>query len=534
MSTLAVKTDAKVGSLTLNWPKSSLDLLSTLFVLIVSVVLFSAPLRHSGNLLPYAQDDLYYYLVVARNLAHGLGSTFDGVTPTNGYHPLYLLLLWAVSKGSTSLISIFRFLWFLDVVAAITTFLAVRAIFARAFANRWLTNGFAFIVLWMSCYRFYNQMEVTLVMPLGFFLLLLIDRAPETITARRWAAIGLIASLLILSRLDTGLLVALCGIGVLWQRAYRQTLSPSKIFGFLAGCVPLLLLYLWTNHHFFGVFMPISGAAKQLRTSHGLYLGALRVSLTPGTDIEFFLSFLALCWLALHLRRLTATQRLICAAGLLFPFVHWGINTLLSDWMFWPWYKYSLNFSMAMLCVLIGLAMAHQSSTRLAGPAIFALGALLLSIAHYRPDAMMVDVADGARFTQQFAKGHPGRYAMGDRAGMVGYILDRPMIQTEGLMMDTVFLNHIRTREPLLSVLRAYRADYYVGFEPQNHKRAPGRCFKAVEPAQAGPSSPAMTAMLCDPPVAEFRVPSGRTLIFDLHTIHDGKPATISPSFGPY
>jgi len=38
-------------------------------------------------------DDAYYYFGVARNLASGLGSTFDGINPTNGYHPLWCWLL---------------------------------------------------------------------------------------------------------------------------------------------------------------------------------------------------------------------------------------------------------------------------------------------------------------------------------------------------------------------------------------------------------------------------------------------------------
>lgn len=503
------------------------DNLSAVLAFAVSLALFATPLRHSGNLLPYAQDDLYYYLVVARNLAHGLGSTFDGVTPTNGYHPLYMLLLWAASKRSTSLLFSFQFLWLLDVVAAMGTFLAVRSVFARAFANRWLTNGFAFVVLWMSFYRFYHQMEVTLVLPLGFVLLLLLDCAPAMMTARRWAAVGLIASLVILSRLDAGLLVALCGFGVLLQREYRKTLTVQKIAGFLAGCLPLLIAYFWANAHFFGRLMPISGAAKQTRTGHGFAWMALRLSLSHGTELMFLLSFIALCWLSFRYRRLKPEHRLICAAGLLFPFVHWGTNLLLSDWMLWSWYKYSLTFSIAMLLLLAGIAIADRSPASahgvgsivspIVGPAVFAVGLLLVFSSRYRPDPMMVDVADGAKFLQAFAKDHPGRYAMGDRAGMVGYMLGQPMLQTEGLMMDTAFLNHIRRREPLLAVLQAYRVDYYVGFEPVEHKGTEANgCFTAVEPAQAGPQSAVMTSTLCDRPVAEFGASSGRTLIFDL------------------
>ena len=37
-------------------------------------------------------DDTYFYLQVAWNFARGLGSTFNGIMPTNGYHPLWMLL----------------------------------------------------------------------------------------------------------------------------------------------------------------------------------------------------------------------------------------------------------------------------------------------------------------------------------------------------------------------------------------------------------------------------------------------------------
>ena len=39
------------------------------------------------------QDDAFYYFKIARNIVDGRGMTFDGTTPTNAFHPLYLLLL---------------------------------------------------------------------------------------------------------------------------------------------------------------------------------------------------------------------------------------------------------------------------------------------------------------------------------------------------------------------------------------------------------------------------------------------------------
>lgn len=43
-------------------------------------------------------DDAYYYFVTARHLAAGLGPTFDGQAITNGFHPLWLLVLTPVFR----------------------------------------------------------------------------------------------------------------------------------------------------------------------------------------------------------------------------------------------------------------------------------------------------------------------------------------------------------------------------------------------------------------------------------------------------
>ena len=41
----------------------------------------------------FMHDDSYFYLQVAHNIAQGNGSTFHGITPTNGYHPLWLWMV---------------------------------------------------------------------------------------------------------------------------------------------------------------------------------------------------------------------------------------------------------------------------------------------------------------------------------------------------------------------------------------------------------------------------------------------------------
>ena len=58
----------------------------------VGLILLMAVLILPAQFVPpnFFQDDSYFYLQVASNIAAGHGSTFHTITPTNGYHPLWM------------------------------------------------------------------------------------------------------------------------------------------------------------------------------------------------------------------------------------------------------------------------------------------------------------------------------------------------------------------------------------------------------------------------------------------------------------
>ena len=80
------------------------------------------PQREHANWMYFEQDDFFYYLKNAQNLAMGHGSTFNGLVITNGYHPLWMLTLAAVIHLSRSVRFIPAFLAFSIWVATVVTF----------------------------------------------------------------------------------------------------------------------------------------------------------------------------------------------------------------------------------------------------------------------------------------------------------------------------------------------------------------------------------------------------------------------------
>jgi len=59
-----------------------------LFILKAAAML--VPAAHG---VPHFIDDAYYYIIIARNFAFGGIPSFDGLHATNGFHPLWMLLL---------------------------------------------------------------------------------------------------------------------------------------------------------------------------------------------------------------------------------------------------------------------------------------------------------------------------------------------------------------------------------------------------------------------------------------------------------
>ena len=65
-----------------------------LIFLIINLIphIYVALSSTKGLLNWYITDDAFYYFKVAQNITEGRGITFDGIAPTNGFHPLWMLI----------------------------------------------------------------------------------------------------------------------------------------------------------------------------------------------------------------------------------------------------------------------------------------------------------------------------------------------------------------------------------------------------------------------------------------------------------
>ncbi len=493
----------------------------TIFFIASVAALFSRFFHH-GLLLGFYQDDFFYYLKVAENLALHRISSFDNIHLTNGYHPLWLLTL-ALLRWRLHGVAFFLALQTLTLASVLLCYLLIGQIFRTLQIPKALRTIATFIVSMQALLLLRYGMEVTLALPLGLWLIRLLLDLSDTAPPRRIFWLAILGSLTILARLDAILLVSTLLLSVFWSHKLYK--SPRPVLTLLLGLSPMYL-YLVVNYRFFHVLAPVSGLAKQMKTNLLPSASSILGLILPFDRLKIIFMPPCLLLLAAGLvliarspRTLSKSHAAVLLPALIFPILQILVLSILSDWPLWPWYFYSFVFSsVAAIVLLIRTPSLNHTPAR---QSLQVIG-VALSIAYilyigaysvFSPNS--VAIYTSSRQLATYMDAHPGTYAMGDQAGVTGYLSSQPLIQLEGLVMDADYLQKLKRREPLRQIMEDYGVRYYVTLS----SHSPGSCLPLREPGQAGPHSPVSQGVICSPPLATFHRKNVPIYVFDAHAI---------------
>jgi hypothetical protein len=251
--------------------------------------------------------DTFYYLTIGRNLGRSGRFSCDGTRSTNGFHPL-----WQLVVGLTELVreraGLGEIGLFLAVVASVLAVGgAVWLLGLTLLRARRLHPGFVLLPvgvypllvlpLWIfglglierahkpqwrlpvfgTPWSYMNGMESGLALLLFALSLFLITAPSATRSTKASVAVGAALAAFTLARLDHGLIAApmLAGHALACLHRGRRREAASAIVAFVA----LLLPYLLINCVYFGAFVPLSGAAKttfpHFNPEHAKLIGSL-------------------------------------------------------------------------------------------------------------------------------------------------------------------------------------------------------------------------------------------------------------------
>jgi hypothetical protein len=386
-------------------------------------------------------DDFFYYLKIAENYSvHGF-PTFNGLVETNGFHPLwqYILII-----ASFSPINLLFFVTILQLFSSITSFYFLNMIFREYEIH---SNIPSLIITLQVILLLRGGMEVIIAIPLLLFFILLVKQKKILFSI-------IIGSFLILSRLDSIFIVLLVYL------SYLSNINKKLVLYLFFGSLPVLI-YLLFNKLNFNHILPVSGAAKQLKSNLLPVTYGIRslFAIFPAKLLVGGIPILLLLFNIFHLVFYKNRTKIDLILNL-FPILFLLHQSIFSGWHLWLWYCYIfIPSTIYFFARVFPKIISVKGKITIITLRVFILSATLFMVLKKNPTTnpgykQKLNIVN-------FMEDKDGIVAMGDRAGLIGYLINNPIIHLEGLVMNHKFLDYIKSGN-LYNVFKDYNVDYYI------------------------------------------------------------------------
>tara|TARA_A100001015_G_C15010468_1_gene722833 strand:- start:559 stop:2412 length:1854 start_codon:yes stop_codon:yes gene_type:complete len=223
--------------------------------------------------------DTFYYLTIAANTSWSTIASFDGISPTNGFHPLWQFLLKTIfasfghiTQPTQISITFWLSLFFVGMSASIVAYVLKKTelVQSTGLILLALTPGFLYFIVALPnpnyghLWSYANGMESSLSLfffSMLFLLVLSLNNSFEKLNALNCLFVGLLIGLIILTRLDDlFILPGLIVVGLISKQAIQNKFK----WCIYVGIVPTVLIcfYMLLNYEYAGSALPTSGQAK--------------------------------------------------------------------------------------------------------------------------------------------------------------------------------------------------------------------------------------------------------------------------------
>ncbi len=209
-------------------------------IIILGAAIYIAFITPSSLINWYNNDDGFFYFKVAQNIVAGNGVTFDGINPTNGFHPLWMLICLPIFAIRGDLLIPLRIVVLLfGVFQLITAIILLKVISQRV--NHWL--GLLLTISFVFSWTVFNntftgglESALSMLMTVLTWKLAIQYHSGKNQSARLLVWVGVAAALTILSRLDNFILIGFLGIWLVFDRREDSSFLLLDMF------VPVILV----------------------------------------------------------------------------------------------------------------------------------------------------------------------------------------------------------------------------------------------------------------------------------------------------
>jgi hypothetical protein len=411
-----------------------------------------------GSVMALLSDDAFYYFKIASNIVSGNGSTFDGIAPTNGFHPMWMLLMVAVfGVAGNDPITPVTVVIVINLLLCIATFVLLYRL-----VDEYVAPGYAWITV-AACTLpniltgMLNGLETGLMLLLVVLTLRMLYR-DRPLSAGAPASggfgLGIMLGVVTLCRLDSVFLFAAAFGLTAASAAVRRSVPKTAVvrLALLSGGFALAVApYFAWNLLSFGHLSPISGVVKS--TFPVISARALHIGGDKGFGALMLVAIgvlLALSFFADRSRerdwKTAAESPLVLLA--LACSLHFANTMLFLEWgvYWWHYGLYGLTLALAAAKFVRRLSLRSPRLRRLAITVVVLPLLIVAATAHSRilqvKNEQHRGWPEGAEWVRENTP--PGTVIAAKDAGIVGYFSERPVINLDGKANGYEYLRHLR------------------------------------------------------------------------------------------
>lgn len=396
-------------------------------------------------------DDFYYYLTTSRNLINLSLISFDQISITNGFQPLWFLILTLLKFIFKNDLLFNTSVIFLIFILSLLTFfnfkLYLQTLNYSKKENIFISASISFLSLFFSK----NGMEISLSI---YFFSLSLKYFQKNIIL-----FCIFAYLTFLSRLE---FIIFYFVILADEVFLKKKIFKIDYFLRLLLLPLLIILYLYFNYIYFGFPFPESGIAKSI-TNEIKFNKETFIFLQSSSmgmrfiSMLFYINILGL--LFIFTNKLSKFTKYSLITNIIF----FSSNSLRSAWPLWTWHFFFLSISTPfILNDLFNLLKIHKFKYLTTTVGIFfVISYAHLTIKNYGiNNDHMLNVAK--QISNYYSNSKYEKFAMGDMAGKVSYLLNKKLVQLEGLVGGNIIIDNIKKEENLCKVLNELGIEIYL------------------------------------------------------------------------
>ena len=386
-------------------------------------------------------DDFYYYLTTARNTIELGVVSFDQENLTNGFQPLWFLIILSLKFIFSNEILLNIIIIFVIFILCFFTYKNLNKYLVEIGFSTDKANFISIFCSFLSLFFSKNGMEIGLAIFLFSLSILYLNK--------NIFIFSVLSFLTFLSRLE---FIFLYSIIISHELLIKKKISSSYLIK-LSTFPFLLSLYILINLYFFQLPFPESGIAKSLFNDLKFNLETfefLKVNSYGMKFISVLFLFNIFSFFLLFIKNTHVLTKIFLMTVIIFFIT----NSLRSPWPLWTWHFFFLALSTPFIFFEIFRILNLKGISILTNLiSIFFVVIyffLFIDNLHAKSDHIQ-NIAK--KIDKYYSERKYEKFAMGDMAGKTSYLLNKKLYQLEGLTSGVKMIEFIKKEKNLCKVL---------------------------------------------------------------------------------